>query len=126
MKLNIKAHYLSDYQVDVPKGKICLLLTDSESRKKIKNTTVNLCNSECARLPYKWHKKDCTLVAKVSNIALFTKSGQACSMSDLIGLEVDATIELKKYCFRSKYEQNRGEKIQGTTANLILLTATCE
>lgn len=115
MQVKIKAHYLPYYQEDIAQGKIRLLITDVESRNKIKNTTESLCG-ENARSPLKWHKKDCTLEAKVSDVAMFMKENQACAQIDLLGLEVEVRLELRKYSFSSKYEHNRGEKIQGASA----------
>ena len=113
--LRIKANYLPAYQDDVPEKKICLLVSDRESRKKIRNTTKSLCG-ENARSPLKRHRGDYTLIAKVSDITIFIKENQACSQSDLLGLEVEVKLELRKYSFVSKYEYNKGEKISGTYA----------
>ena len=120
--LRIKANYLPAYQDEVPEGKICLLISDRESRQKIRNTTKSLCG-ENARAPLKRHRGDYTLVAKVSNIAIFMKENQVCSQSDLLGLEVEIKLELRKYRFVSKYEYNRGEQISGTYAVILSIIA---
>ena len=118
-QVKIKAHYLPYYQEDVPDVKICLLLTDPDSRQKIRNVTENLCG-EGAKLPLKWHKKDCKLIIKVDKVRCM-KGRETCILSDMLGLEVDVTLELRKYSIVSKYESNRGEKIQGTHATAIAI-----
>ena len=120
-QVKIKAHYLPYYQEDMPEGKICLLITDSESRQKIRNVTENLCG-EGARTPLKWHKKDCKLVAKADKVRCM-KERETCILSDMLGLEVEVVVELRKYSIVSKYESNRGEKIQGTHAVVISILA---
>lgn len=121
MSVKIKAHYLPYYQEDVPAGKICLLISDPESRQKIRNVTENLCG-EGAKLPLKWYKKDCKLVAKADK-ARCMKGQETCILSEMIGLEVDVVLELRKYSIVSKYESNRGEKIHGTHAIAVSIHA---
>ena len=117
--VKIKAHYLPYYQEDVPAGKICLLISDPESRQKIRNVTENLCG-EGAKLPLKWHKKDCKLIAKADKVRCM-KGRETCILSEMLGLEVDVELELRKYSIVSKYESNRGEKIQGTHAVVVAM-----
>lgn len=115
-------YYLPVYQEDIPKGKIAILLTE-DSHAKIQRMAATLTGRTDAKIPVRSHRGDHLLIAKINTVTMFMKGGEASCQSELLGSEITARIKLRKYCVVSKYEHNRGEKIYGTTASILELTA---
>jgi len=60
----------------------------------------------------------------VSNIAEYTLGGDASSIRELLGREINVNLKVQRYTLTSKYEKNYGEKIAGVTAKLMSASAS--
>jgi hypothetical protein len=123
----IQGYFLETYNEGIKESEVApkkiTLLIDYDSHDKFMRVTNNLAG-EHAKTSIVRRGGDILLTVNVSNIAEYTLGGDASSIRELLGREINVNLKVQRYTLTSKYEKNYGEKIAGVTAKLMSASAS--
>ncbi len=117
MAIVIKCHYIPDDQGRIKYGKgkqIVLTLTDYDSKKKLAKCIKRLQEKD-SKSPIYGDELKVSFTDKTK----YFKNEDQVILKKLEGNEVIARITIKKYCFKSRKKENKGELIKGVSASLV-------